>query len=334
MSATLLSLALHTPPGDVFATLPLLLLRDLVLLVISAVCSMTNPYDAELYRQLRSSSMPTVVMRFAGDGRVKALEVLLARHRADVAPLWLSVLNALPETLDPADYACLVPTSPWLPDVDADGDDATGEGTAKAALDVDVIPRAPSSGATTAASAASLVSARQAVAWFCDRARQLDAVAGQLMHALCLAELGIARLCRPRVPQPAAVVTTPDRRSRGDSTTPSPSTAATTAAIATAPPVAVPSSAATPPHKSPQLSGAAAAPSTGDCDDNVEDVPAAVTRPLLRLFEDLRELTTLVYEGDVAVDLGLAQWEGMTLQDKIRAVVQAPAPETIVDKVS
>lgn len=121
----------------------------------------------------------------------------------------LLLCSALPETLDPASYATLLPCG------GGDNDKLFAvASTAKAAAAAAAadqghktkapLPRASRAGgaepatATATATAAAAVERQQdprvLAAWYAGRARELDARAGQLKHAATMSQLGVSRV--------------------------------------------------------------------------------------------------------------------------------------------
>lgn len=113
--------------------------------------------------------------------------------------------SALPETLDPASYANLLPCR-WG-DVDADklfAEAARAAAAAAATTDQGSYscPRTPETVAPFprlslvggAAAAEQQQDPRVLAAWYAGRARELDARAGQLRHAATMCQLGVSRV--------------------------------------------------------------------------------------------------------------------------------------------
>jgi hypothetical protein len=70
---------------------------------------MHSVYEPEAYVALRDAPLLEVGQAWAALGDVRAVGLLLATAGATLGPYLLTLLNCLPETLDPRVYAHLLP---------------------------------------------------------------------------------------------------------------------------------------------------------------------------------------------------------------------------------
>jgi hypothetical protein len=66
-------------------------------------------FDGATYAQFRSGSVLAIAKQFAREGRLRGLTVLFRRHAWNLLPHWLEVLELLPPTVSPLEYAPLLP---------------------------------------------------------------------------------------------------------------------------------------------------------------------------------------------------------------------------------
>eukprot|EP00752_Nemacystus_decipiens_P018330 g16445.t1 len=241
------------------------------------------------------------LMGFARKGETPAVGMLFERHPLETLPVRLEALSAIPETLDPASYASLLPCHGGDMGIDIDIDSlfagATVRASAAAASGDQVFyppdpaspcPRpsltegtAPLPAAEAAAAAAAVARAaverqhdpRVLAPWYAGRAREFDARAGQVRHAATLTQLGVGRVL-----------------------------------------------------KAGEGEGAGARAGAGDGAD-------AAVEELLRLDLMLQHLASLVYAGSVSPAITVSAWEGMGLEERMTAVLSASSRDTVAEDV-
>jgi hypothetical protein len=303
------------------------------------------PYSAQEYARFRDRDLQVSAADFATAGRVKALKVLVARHPTEVRQVWFQVLDALPETTSPMDYASLLPCGPWLPSIGSDGlaeNAPSPAGSAGAGAAGFTLPtHAPVGDASGVVSGVpGLCTLNAAVEWFCIQARRLDSAAGQLQHARLMASLGLERV-QGQYNQPPATSGVAGYTSgsaigsaslvsgyldgvsvKDGSTAPADLASAPTMAASTCPGSAVDSSCS---DTGAQLVGGL------EGQPLQERVPwkREAAAPLVALLQVLSELEALVYDGVVPVDVSLDQWEHMALRVRLHYVMQEPSVDTI-----
>ena len=132
-----------------------------------------NSLNPERLRWFCESDNAQVARLLAQEEECHALRVLLRQYRAELAPVWLSILDNIPETCRPRAYESLLPAC----DQRYDGPRA-GDGHRPGESDDGL----------------GVVEAQEAAAWYVRRAQCIERRTGLVDNALELVELGQERL--------------------------------------------------------------------------------------------------------------------------------------------
>ncbi|GAX79632.1 hypothetical protein CEUSTIGMA_g7073.t1 [Chlamydomonas eustigma] len=159
-------------------------------------------FDGAAFSAFKEVTIQEAALQYAAAGDVSALALMLQHHPVVLGAALLGVLDALPETLDPRLYAQLLPKVDGLPSLNPlhvgirAADWVESYEVAIQLQEDNVLGLISATDNMLYAAQGGVIytpTEEQVCVWYCKRALALDAISGQLQHAITLLECGAQR---------------------------------------------------------------------------------------------------------------------------------------------